>query len=143
MSKDFKFFANDVVNGRIDHVDIGDAVNVFCVYLNDLIELPSWPNVECVNCAYSVNLRTIPDMPKVKLINCCSCLNLTKIGNCPKLTTLLANECGELVDMPKHEIQYVFNLPNYIVLDEPAFVAIVQTDFLMCDMAREIYNWLK
>jgi hypothetical protein len=64
--KNFTFTKEHVKDGKIDHVDIGDAtvVTARCIGLK---EIPCWENVEEVYCEHNY-LTELPLWPKVKIV---------------------------------------------------------------------------
>ena len=72
-SKSYQFKHGDVINGRIDHINIGNSTSVDCYNLRDLTELPLWPNVTkvwCYDCPSLTELPLWPNVTEVDRTNC-------------------------------------------------------------------------
>jgi hypothetical protein len=68
--KTFKFTTEHVKNGRIDHLDIGDATVVIAENIG-LKEIPCWENAEEVRCKYN-ELTELPLWLNAYTVSCCN-----------------------------------------------------------------------
>ena len=59
----------NVINGKIDHVDIGNNTTIYCTNCFNLTELPLWPNVIDVECHNCPNLTELPLWPNIRNIH--------------------------------------------------------------------------
>ena len=89
-----------VRNGRIDHVDIGDATIVNCSYCPSLTELPLWPNVTDVYCRRCTSLTKLPPWPNVTDVYCSGCPSLTELSLWPNVTIVDCSNCSSLTELP-------------------------------------------
>ncbi len=64
-----KIYNKQVINGKIDHIDIEDNTEIDCSDCTDLIELPLWPCVKIVNCSNCPGLTELPLWPCIKIIS--------------------------------------------------------------------------
>ena len=78
-------------NGRIDHVDIGDATVVDCTNCPLLTELPLWPNVTKVDCTNCPLLAELPLWPNVTEVWCSDCTSLTELPLWSNVTEVHSN----------------------------------------------------
>jgi len=62
-----------VVDGKIDHIDIGDHTEINCYECTDLKELPLWPFVTHVDCSNCPLLKELPLWPNVEIVYCYDC----------------------------------------------------------------------
>ena len=84
-SKPYQFKHGDVINGRIDHINIGNSTSVDCSNLRDLTELPLWPNVTTVYCRLCTSLTELPLWPNVTEVCCYNCTLLTELPPWPNV----------------------------------------------------------
>jgi hypothetical protein len=74
-----KIYPSDVINGKIDHIDVNGYSIIYCFDCPKLKELPLWPNVKTVHCYNCPNLTKLPLWPNVDTVYCHNCQKLTKL----------------------------------------------------------------
>ena len=89
-----------VINGRIDHVDIGDATFIDCSCCPSLTELPLWPNVNKVCCINCPLLAELPLWPNVTIVYCANCFSLTELPLWPNIIKVWCTNCTSLTELP-------------------------------------------
>ena len=82
-----------VREGKIDHIDIGNATKIDCYGCTSLIELPNWYKVTVVNCSGCTSLTSLPNWPNVIQVSCWGCTSLTSLPNWPKVIELYCSRC--------------------------------------------------
>ena len=92
---------NQIINGSIDHIDIGNSTGIDCSHCKDLITLPNWPNVTYVNCCNCPNLTFLPNWQNVTHVICCNCPNLTFLPNWENVTYIYCSNCPKLKKLQK------------------------------------------
>ena len=68
---------DQVINGKIDHIDIGNNIEVDCSDCPNLTSLPNWKNAEDIKCFNCPNLTQLPNWQKVEKVWCFNCPGLT------------------------------------------------------------------
>ncbi len=116
----FLITSENVLNGCINHIDIGTETVVEIIDCTDLVELPCWPNIQRVYCRNCTGLMTLPCWPNVTFIEC---------RNCPRL--FLTNNWLQSVDI------YYSNYPN---IQEKSVFMVLQTDYLQSAFVPEFIN---
>ena len=99
-SKSYQFKHGDVINGRIDHINIGNSTSVDCSNLRDLTKLPLWPNVTEVYCSGCPSLTELPLWPNVTLVSCTNCTSLAELPLWPNVTEVWCTNCTSLTELP-------------------------------------------
>ena len=89
-----------VRNGRIDHVDIGDATIVDCTNCTSLTELPLWPNVTEVWCTNCPSLTELPLWSNVTEVWCYNCPSLTELPLWSNIMKVWCTDCPSLTELP-------------------------------------------
>ena len=130
-----------IINGKIDHIDIKDNKVINCSNCKDLITLPNWQNVTYVNCRNCPNLTFLPNWQNVTYVNCCNCPNLTFLPNWQNVIEVICSSCEELSELPNwsnvtHVICY--NCPNLKELPNWPNVKIVECNSIKL---KELPNW--
>ena len=84
----------DVIDGSIDHIDIGLHTNVDCMHTT-VKHLPMWPgsNVTVVYCDGCPNLTQLPLWPNVIAVFCFDCPRLTQLPMWPKIKRICCTRC--------------------------------------------------
>jgi len=116
----FYITSDKVLNGRINHIDIGGETVVRIVDCPELVELPCWPNVTNINCINCPDLVSLPCWPNVEEVNC---------RDCPRL--LFIPNWSQRVD-----VRYK-NCPN---IQKQAPLVMLQTDYLQSAFVPEFIN---
>ena len=96
----FTITNDNVINGKIDHVDIGSSTTIYCNNCYNLTELPLWPNVTLVMCYNCLNLTKLPLWPNVKEVLCHNCPNLIELPLWPNVLKVICYNCPNLTELP-------------------------------------------
>ncbi len=96
------YFINpeDIKDGTIEHIDIGDSTTVNCKNCWYLTKLPLWPNVTHVICSGCVGLTELPLWPKIIRLDANHCTNLTELPLWSEVATVYCNWCVNLTELP-------------------------------------------
>lgn len=149
---------DQVKNGRIDHVDIGQAMFVDCSNLINLIELPPWPHVEIVSCINCSKLTKLPMWPMIKQVFCTGCSLLTQLpcwklvrvvdlSHCtlikylpmwPLIKRIFCFGCFQLQHVPSNiKVVHINKCP--FVLNR-AMVTLAKVEYLDTDMRQVLFK---
>jgi len=131
-----------VRNGRIDHVDIGDATIVDCTNCTSLTELPLWPNVTEVWCTNCPSLTELPLWSNVTEVWCYNCPSLTELPLWPNVTKVLCTNCPSLTELPLwHNVTKVWcsNCPSLTEL--PLWPNVTEVWCENCPSLTELPLW--
>ncbi len=92
---------SSVINRSIDHIDIGNYTEIYCVGCTSLTHLPAWPNVTHVYCGDCISLTQLPLWPKITHVYCRDCTGLTQLPLWPKIQYIDCTCCTSLTQLPK------------------------------------------
>jgi len=151
---------HQVKNGRIDHVDIGQAIFVDCSNLHDLIEFPPWPHVEIVSCVNCTKVTKLPMWPMVKQVFCAGCyqlqdlpcwklvrvvdlsycINLKELPIWPLIKRVFCFGCYQLQSIPSNI--KVVHMKNCPFIQHPASIVFAKTEFLNPHLLHKLFQVL-
>ena len=95
-----RIYNNQVINGKIDHIDIGTETIIHCSFCDNLVKLPNWPNVIEVWCSNCPKLTFLPNWPNVKAVYCYNCPKITFLPNWRNIRLVSCEHCPELKELP-------------------------------------------
>jgi hypothetical protein len=105
---------NEVINGSVDHIDIGDNTEIDCSGCTGITHLPLWPNVIEVHCNGCTGLTQLPLWPNVIIIDCYDCTGLTQLPLW-SITYINCRGCTGLTQLPlwlNVTCVYCYNCPG-------------------------------
>ena len=103
-----RIYSSDVINGKIDHININEAIEIDCSGCQDLTELPLWPTIKKIRCSGCKGLTKLPMWSSIEKVICPKCTGLTELPLWNTVKEINCSGCTSLSKLPMWEsIEYV------------------------------------